>query len=227
MLKKIKTLKHSLIVVSIALVAVVGVVFAYDTVVNNYYGNTTVDQTESQTEASFGSATAVDGICNGSEPTTQLCNVNAYELESQTTLTAADGVFSDDLTVSGDTNVETLTQGGGVNSTTTPASMTLKEGDFDVENLIDMNPTVGSITVTLPATSTITTVIPNVSDYRQILIRNATTTAGVTITLAAGTGWDLQTGTSTAVIYPGDYMHLNFFREVDTDISGDYNTAGD
>lgn len=125
------------------------------------------------------------------------------------------------ITNAGALSVNTLTQGGGENSTTTPASMTLAYADFDTENFIDMTPTIGNITITLPATSTMSEMIPKTGDMREIILRNATTTAATTITIAAGTGIDLQLLETTGadlVLEGLDVATLQFIRKADTDI---------
>lgn len=106
MLNKIKNLKQAFVVSTLALLLTTGICLAAEQIINNYYGETTVNQRMlDENNATMGSVAAVDGICNGSEPTTQMCNVNVYELESQTALTAADLISSDDLTVGDDVTI--------------------------------------------------------------------------------------------------------------------------
>lgn len=129
-------------------------------------------------------------------------------------------------TLTGATTAGTLTQGGGIRATTTTAtSATLLASDFDTENVIDVTPGGASLTLTLPATSTLTSFIPTAGQTRTIYIRNATTTAGIALTIAAGTGVPLKiaTSTSSGVVILGDtdgsnYGRIDFLRKANTDI---------
>lgn len=111
---------------------------------------------------------------------------------------------------------------GDVLSTTTPASLTLQPTDLNY-GVILMTPTVGSITVTLPATTTsgMSSFLPNVGDTKDILIVNATTTAAQNITIAGGTGTKLTNASTSAAIIGGGNQgigSLKFVRKGNTDI---------
>lgn len=129
-------------------------------------------------------------------------------------------------TLTGATTASTFTQGGGIRATTTTATTaTLLASDFDTENVIDVTPGGASLTLTLPATSTLTSFIPTAGQTRTIYIRNATTTAGIALTIAAGTGVPLKiaTSTSSGVVILGDtdgsnYGRIDFIRKANTDI---------
>lgn len=122
MLKKLTKKFYFISVAAIVcLLAVSGVVLA-DTIINHYYGEATISQAVDEGE-SFGGVAEVGGICNGSEPTTQMCNVNTYELQIQTDLT-----IDDDLIVSGeDITLNTLNAkvktGSCADATTTPIAI--------------------------------------------------------------------------------------------------------
>jgi len=124
-------------------------------------------------------------------------------------------------TLTGATDASTFTQGGGITATsTTNATETLLASDFDVENFIDYTPNLNS-TLTLPATSTLSTFIPNAGDMRRVIFRNASSTVAATLTLAAGTGIDLQFVEATGgdlVLNGLDIGEMTFIRETDTDI---------
>jgi len=129
------------------------------------------------------SVTAVGKVCNGSEPTTQLCNVNTYELESQTDITAVNGIFS-----GGYVALEAI-NGGGLLATTTGNTTTLSAAQICDNGIISVTAgLVASVAVTLPATTTLAaTCIPNVGDTRTFLYENASTAAtNTTITAGAG-----------------------------------------
>ncbi len=116
----------------------------------------------------------------------------------------------------------TLTQGGGIRATSTVNNAeTLLASDFDVENVIDYTLNVQAATLTLPASSTLSSFVPTAGQTRSIFIRNATTTA-TNLTIAGATGVLLKKATSTAVII-GDtdganYARIDFTRKANTDI---------
>ncbi len=116
-------------------------------------------------------------------------------------------------------NIGTFTQGGGLRaSSTDDVTALLLASDFDAENYIDFTPNLIDITLTLPASSTMSDIIPNVGDYRTFFIRNATTTPDAIVILAAGTGWDVEMGTSTPTIYVDDHLIIEMVRKNNTDI---------
>lgn len=121
-----------------------------------------------------------------------------------------------------------FTQGGGVRATSTSNSAeTLLASDIDTENVVDYTANVSSVTLTLPASSTMTGLVPKAGLTRTIFIRNATTTAAINLTLAGGTGTILKQATSSnqagaKTIYgdtDGDnYARLDLIRKANTDI---------
>lgn len=125
------------------------------------------------------------------------------------------------LDVSGETTVHGFTQGGGYLATSTDGtSETLLEATLLADNYIEMTPNTGTFTWTLPATSTLTTLIPGEGDMREWLIHNATTSSGITMTLAAGTGIDLIAVTaSDDVIDENEFARLSCWRQDDTDVT--------
>uniref|UniRef100_A0A6M3L5B1 Uncharacterized protein n=1 Tax=viral metagenome TaxID=1070528 RepID=A0A6M3L5B1_9ZZZZ len=113
-----------------------------------------------------------------------------------------------------------LTQGGGVRATSTVnATETLLYTDFDTENVIDYTANINT-TLTLPATSTMSAMIPIAGEMREIIFRSATTTAAATITLVAGAGMDLQfdEGAGDLVLLGLDVGTLKFIRKTNTDM---------
>lgn len=116
-----------------------------------------------------------------------------------------------------------LTQGGGITaSSTVNSAETATASMFDTENVIDYTLNLVDSTLTLPATSTLSSFIPTAGQTRDVIIRNATTTATMDLTLAAGTGMNLVTATSTKVILGNatgsNYALLKFIRKANTDI---------
>lgn len=79
------------------------------------------------------------------------------------------------------------------NSTSTTAtSQTLAVADILNYDTILMTPNTGALTLTFPASSTMTTLVPTAGDMQETCIFNATSTAAATITLATGTGLSLE-----------------------------------
>lgn len=129
------------------------------------------------------------------------------------------------LIVSGQTYAQGGMSEGGINSTSTPASLTLQASDFASVSLLSDTPTVGSITLTLPASSTLSQFLPNVGDSEQFFIVNATSTAGTNITIAGGTGSLLEKSSTTTLMVAGGSATVDAFRKANTDIVFIVNTA--
>ena len=83
-------------------------------------------------------------------------------------------------------------------ATTTPASATLTARDAAGFSTVSFFPSVGSITMTLPASTTLGALLgPTAGAMKRVCYYNATTTAGIDITWASGTGVDLEIASST------------------------------
>lgn len=136
-------------------------------------------------------------------------------VERQLGASAGPDIYSD-LRVHGN-----LTSGGRHYATTTTASTyTMVRAELAPYNVLEINPG-ANITITLPATSTMTDIVPDAGDVRDFFIRNASTTAATTITLAAGAGMDLQKNEDTAdlAIAGLDWAKLTFIRQSSGDIT--------
>ena len=115
----------------------------------------------------------------------------------------------------------TLTENGGhVATSSTVSTYTMTRAELADVGLITWTPNINT-TVTLPATSTITDIVPRVGDRRDIWIYNASTTATASITLAAGAGIDLQKNEDTAdlAVLGLDWVKLTLIRQADSDIT--------
>ena len=107
-------------------------------------------------------------------------------------------------------------------STSTPASMTMKQSDLLTYESIVMALPVGSVTVTLPATSTLTSFIPTSGQSTFIQWLNASTTASQNITVSGGTGMNMAVSSSTnstIIIKPKQSWLFRFIRQPNSDIS--------
>jgi len=111
-------------------------------------------------------------------------------------------------------------------TSTTATTQTLVQADILKYDTVLFTPNTGSVTLTLPATSTLTTFIPTAGDMVEQCWYNATSTASINITFAAGTGIDLQrvatstvTGAAGVLAIPtGNSACFKFIRQTNTDV---------
>jgi hypothetical protein len=120
------------------------------------------------------------------------------------------------------------------NSTSTTATTyTLLQADILNYDTMLITPNTNSLTLTLPASSTLTTMIPTAGDRQELCIINGTTTASKTITFTAGTGDDLYTVATSTISGAGGVLPIGpqvmgcftFARQLDTDVSVFYHPA--
>lgn len=108
-----------------------------------------------------------------------------------------------------------FSSGGRVATTTTAATYTTAASDFNgTPTYLDVLPNVNTA-ISLSSTSTFA-YVPKIGDVAKIYIRNASTTAGATITLAAkDANLDLQKNEDTAdlAIAGLDWAELTLVRE--------------
>lgn len=83
---------------------------------------------------------------------------------------------------------------------TTATAQTLKAADILGYDTILFTPNKASVTLTLPASSTLTSLVPTAGDMAEQCWYNATTTASTNIVFAAGTGIDLKVASSTSQV---------------------------
>ena len=105
----------------------------------------------------------------------------------------------------------TVTQGGGtgIATTSTVATYTFIQKDLEPYSMIDIMQNTGAASWTLPATSTMMSILREIGASRTWLIHNATSSSAITLTLVKGTGMDLIGVTAADdVIDPGEYTQL-------------------
>lgn len=110
---------------------------------------------------------------------------------------------------------------GVVTVTPVSASVTLTQAQMKAGYRITFaaSSTQPALTVTLPAVSTMTELIPTIGDTRQWIIENPFTAAATTTTIAAGSGIDLQEPDGqNVVIGINNYAWLTCFRETATGV---------
>ena len=92
----------------------------------------------------------------------------------------------------------------GIVATTSQGSVTVTAAEFRrwaSSGVVSYAPgLVGATTVTLPASSTISDLVPKAGDRQTFCVRNATSTAGTTVILAGGTGVNLTVASSSTTI---------------------------
>lgn len=110
-------------------------------------------------------------------------------------------------------------------TSTTATAMTMVQADILNYETLLITPNTGALTYTLPATTTLTSLVPSAGDWQEQCWYNATGTSAATITIAAGTGIDLETASSTTagpatslVIGAGNSGCLKYIRKANTDI---------
>jgi hypothetical protein len=133
-----------------------------------------------------------------------------------------------DLTVGGDlsiTSASTFTgavsfDGAVTNSatvaTSSAASATILAADLTCGGSLLVSLPVGSVSLTLPASSTLSSFLPVAGDRCSVAIVNASTTASQNITIVEGTGSKLAS-TTNAVIQPNSVGILNVVRKANSD----------
>jgi len=150
-------------------------------------------------------------------------SANSFQVNGTEVISSARAGTFTSLTNSGaltgaTTTVDQFTQGGAVLATSTAGNSTLTEAEMLVYNVIEIQPTSGAITLTLPATSTMTTLLASAGDYRNWVIQN-TATAATNTTIAAGTGIDLQEPDGqNVVIGQNNFAYLTCHRDSSTDV---------
>ena len=202
----------------IMVVSLVGLVKAY-----NLPGNIVIENVENFVVES---GDQLAGLMGGTTNYDELDVTDGYKVDGTTVIdgsgnidapiTSTTGSFSSYLDANGG-----FTQGAGVNAIATSTGTTvLTEDDLLDYSMIEVTVNTGSTaTLTLPATSTLTSLIPNAGDFRSWLIHNATSTT-MALTIGAGTGMDLIGVTSNDdVIDETEYSELDCYRQSDTDVT--------
>ena len=114
---------------------------------------------------------------------------------------------------------------GALATSTAATTQTLTENDLQNYGFWAVTPTVGSLTYTLPATTTLSTLMKNAGDSYSWKFQMATTSTGITLTLAKGTGWNLVGVDANTDVIPGaawgsqEILTVDCVRQVDTDIA--------
>lgn len=116
-----------------------------------------------------------------------------------------------------------FSEGGGIITVaTTSATYTLTQAELASGNVISISSVAGAaaLALTLPATSTMTTLLADVGEARTWYIENLHTAAATTTTITAGTGIELQgIATGDDVINGGVWGKLACYREASRNVT--------
>lgn len=111
------------------------------------------------------------------------------------------------------------TDGGYVATSSAVTAQPLASKNLMDVSMILYTPNVLSNTLTLPASSTLSSFVPKVGDTQTVSLCNASTTAGVSFTVAFGTGLIPNLATSTLTVNSNRCATLTFQRKLNQDIN--------
>ena len=125
------------------------------------------------------------------------------------------------ITASGATILDELTQGGSVLATSTTATaITFIASDLLTYSTWEVTPNTASLTYTFPASSTLSALVPTAGDSRTWQIYNATTTSGIDVIFAAGTGSEIKgAGGGSLTIDEASFGSFTLTRKANSDIT--------
>lgn len=115
-----------------------------------------------------------------------------------------------------------FSQGGGhlsFTATSTQSARTLTQAEMAIISAVTVTATNSpALTITLPASSTLTTLIKSPGDWRDWIFYNAQTGAATTTTIAGGTGVTVTSASGTKAIPAGKTAIIRMFRRANTDV---------
>ena len=153
-------------------------------------------------------------------PSTGEVRGTTLAITSTSVLSGAATIASVDIT--GATFTGAFTQGGGISTiSTTSATYTMTQAQLEAGGIISIadNATGAALALTLPASSTWTTLIPNAGDSRAWIIDNLHTDAATTTTITKATGVDLLgLGANDDIINGAVSGKLTCFRKATTNV---------
>jgi len=116
-------------------------------------------------------------------------------------------------------NSSGVIKSGGIDtvvSTSTQTAYTVTQADLLAASLLTFTPLNTALTATLPASSTLTTFLPNAGDTSSIVVYN--TSSATTTIIAGGTGTTLLSASSTATIQATKAATLDCTRLATTNV---------
>ena len=160
--------------------------------------------------------TVIDGSGNVVAPVASTGAISGTTGTFTGALSALSGAFSGYL----DSNAG-FVEGGQLTISTTSAAYTLTAAQMKAAKVISIADTASSaaLALTLPATSTMTTLLPSAGDTQEWIIDNLHSDAATTTTISVGDGMDFDgTGANDDVVNGGVSARLECFRLVDTNV---------
>lgn len=162
-----------------------------------------------QSDTQFGSS-----VNGGNVTDFTAVNVTAGYWVGTTQIVSSAGNWLAGIVASAATTFDSSVLFSYTNSTsTTGTTQTLAAADITGYSTVILTPNTNSVTLTLPASSTLSAFVPAAGDWAMQCWINATTTAAKNITFAAGTGIDLEVSSSSLVIAPGNSGCFRFLRK--------------
>ena len=151
--------------------------------------------------------------------------VRGTTLTSTGAATLASSNVTGALDVDGETTVDGFTQGAGCTVLTDAngGTYTLTEAELLAANCFEFaagGAGQATIALTLPATTTMTTLLSEEGGFREWVYDSSALAAATTTTVTAGTGIDLiGVTTNDDVIDGGEYARLSCWRKTNTDVA--------
>lgn len=105
-----------------------------------------------------------------------------------------------------------LSTGGLFSTTTTSATGTVLASSLLDARTYAITSNLVDVTLTLPASSTLSELIPNRGDRATFAFMNATSTGSIEVTMAGGVGTILSSASTTRLILSGKTSLLEFIR---------------
>ena len=133
--------------------------------------------------------------------------------------------LSEDLVVEGATAVEGFTKGGAATVLTDAngGTYTLTQAELEAAGVLEFaagGAGQATIALTMPATSTMTTLIPNAGDCRTWLYDASALAAATTTTLTAGTGHNIIAYTTNDDVIDGaEFAQIQMCRKSNSDVN--------
>lgn len=160
----------------------------------------------------------VGGLVGGNNQSVSLggiTNLDALELNDGLMVTGS-STLSKTLTTTSTTTIKSVTERGNTLSTTTGTGTVVPLSEADLLNyrFVLLTPgTVGDTNFfTVPASSTLTTFLPNAGDSSELVVQNSTTTAGAFLAFRPGAGVVRIAATTTATTTIGGAIKIRFVR---------------
>ena len=153
-------------------------------------------------------------------PNGHLDTNGGYYVDGGTVINGSGQITGNLASTTNTVQIGTFTQGGGIFATTTNTMASSTTAWFDLERQIAVTPSTNTSVISLPASSTFTSIITTAGEQRSVTIYNASTTGVATIQVVAGTGTGitLNSASSTAVLAEGKAATLSFERLSNTNL---------